>query len=639
MNNYKELKKVCTSFEKGFAAIEPLVQLWGTSNKPMKKVTKAIMAPDRITNTISRHDMDNAHLYLLSEFFQNPEAMGLLLGKGKTELTPKGFTALSYWKDNPAFWSYFTVKENLDGDFILIEDLLTGKEHILYSAAIKHLQQGYMAEELHYFCLMVPNRECLQIVGAIKSYRIPVSDLQFYCLLFAPSEGLKEIVSKHFVKFWGLDAVASKPIYRHKTYPLGFAWQPFTLPDFAISKLGGKWKTLTLETQQKSYIEKIGKNMVDLPHRELLDSDVPAMAGSIVRDNTTGSMALVTNTEVAYHFYATLLNRAYPELELPKAPSVFITAALLLATRDMNLPFPWKGFLKMIDHKEKQDFDHHKDHKEPVKKQSKEVVAEDEYDFDDEDRDTLMYELQDLYMKARLSNKKLDIDAICKVIKLDRETVEGMFREFDAIPIAHPFTASSEEEGDLREMAEYVTFTVSAKDKAYELRDLPMPKDAYGGYLYRDLTHSYLFTIKNKKKAQKQLVQLTNVTYAKEIERNGVLHTIEKLFTESFGRELNYPLLNTFFWILHHKGKTFVPLRSYAIEMLKWIPFPILQEYPAGEDFIESFSLFTHTVLCTRGICVLDTIPSAEDLTMGTYTIRATEAFFSLLKPADSYLF
>jgi hypothetical protein len=76
-------------------------------------------------------------------------------------------------------------------------------------------------------------------------------------------------------------------------------------------------------------------------------------------------------------------------------------------------------------------------------------------------------------------------------------------------------------------------------------------------------------------------------------------------------------------------------VRSYAIELVKWIPGIILREYVEYEDFIQDFSRFTKRLLCTRGICSLAKRPTPEEIKKGTYTIQATGAFYSLLKVRD----
>ncbi len=96
--------------------------------------------------------------------------------------------------------------------------------------------------------------------------------------------------------------------------------------------------------------------------------------------------------------------------------------------------------------------------------------------------------------------------------------------------------------------------------------------------------------------------------------------------------------MNAFFWILYHKGNNWLPVHSYAIEMLKLFPTPIIHAYPNPEDFIEAFSRFTKKILATRGICSLKARPTAEEVKKDTYAIKGTDAFGHLLEPSQKVM-
>ncbi|MBI9096053.1 MAG: hypothetical protein JEY71_14385 [Sphaerochaeta sp.] len=55
-------------------------------------------------------------------------------------------------------------------------------------------------------------------------------------------------------------------------------------------------------------------------------------------------------------------------------------------------------------------------------------------------------------------------------------------------------------------------------------------------------------------------------------------------------------------------------------------------QYPDPEAFIEAFSVFTKKLLCTRGICSLKARPKAEEVKRGTYAIKGSVAFYSLVE-------
>ncbi|MDY0290669.1 MAG: hypothetical protein RBR15_17750, partial [Sphaerochaeta sp.] len=587
MNNYNELEKLCRTFDKGFLAIQDYMDEWGQTNKRVRKVMNSILTSGGKDNIVTEVEMNNAYLYLLSEFFQDGEAIKKVHAQHEAELNAVGKQVLSYWEKHPGFWLYFSVKEELDDDFWTIVDNMTGDEHLLYSPGVGILLDDAGSECLHFVCLMQPNGGCLQTIGQIKYNHLPVADFKFYCSLFKPEEGLKAILSKHYIQFWQLDSIANMTSIKRNGYELGYAWQPFSLPEFDTAKLGGKWNTWKHDAKVKYFIKEPDPSMDKLPSRKLLETETVAMGGSIVRDPKTGEMGLATNSEAAYPFYAAILNRAYPELKLPKEPSVFVTAPLRGLAVKTELPFPWKKFRAILEYKEE------------IKKAKN--------DFDAEDMLKLYHDIVAIYKKAQLSGQTLDMDAIAKATKLDKKTAERLFRGYDEFATRIPFGDPSESDDDYEEKV----FKLPAKDKAFQLTGWEMPKDVDGGYLSDGLYLSELFAIKDEKEAYRQLVQLTNEAYAQELDRDGVCAGIEALFEETFDEDLVYPLMNTFFWLLYHKGKEWLPVRSYAIELLKWIPSPILREYIEYEDFIEEFSRFTKKLLCTKGICSLAKRPTA----------------------------
>ena len=126
---------------------------------------------------------------------------------------------------------------------------------------------------------------------------------------------------------------------------------------------------------------------------------------------------------------------------------------------------------------------------------------------------------------------------------------------------------------------------------------------------------------------------LTKGMYKDDFFDIGLLEFIEDMFLETFDDDnLAYTLANSFLWILFYKGRQWVPVRSYTIEMLKLFPFSIKEAYPDAETFIETFSTFTKKVLCPKGICSLSARPKIEETKKGTYTIKGSEAFYSLVE-------
>lgn len=671
MNNSQELKRICALFDEGFSAIEEFVGEWGHSKKKITAVMDEVYSLYATNNILTDYPIATAYLYLLSEFFQDPKAIGLVKSKHEDELEPEGLEVLSYWEQNPGFWCYFSVKEHLNGNFSLIEDQLTGKEHILQSSSIRLFFGKNEAKDVRFLCLMLPNELCLQTVGAIKSYRIPVSDFMFYLSLFKPQKGLKAILREHYTSFFKLDDIANFPAIIHQIYTMGFSWQPFTLRDFESAKLGGTWQLDTLDTFQRFSLEKIDSSMDKLPNRELFDTIKPVMAGSILLDTTTGEMALFTNTEVSYTFFSSLLNRTYPELKLPKKAAIFISPALQSILADMDLPIAWKKFEAMIEYESEPVMMGTPEQMREIAKQKKEDRKKSREANKEPDNDNASWQdseraLLDLFIEATETKQPLDTDAVCKATGMEREVVDSILHMFDDGPTRSSygkfFAGDDDEDEDFFADApgrsaysrffddddddflededdelfnQLGTFEIDDADKEFELIGIEIPGNEYKEFIYLGLTDSEFFGFEESEEVQSEYILLANKTYAKEIEKHGVLGSIENLFFKNFDHLVAYPLMNTFFWILYEKGDEWVPVRSYAIEMLKWIPSDIVPNFSDQMDYIETFSKFVKKVLCNRSLCSLKGRPTSEEVEDGLYSIKATEMFYSLFGSSE----
>ncbi len=632
MNNYKEIEKVCATFLRGFEAIKQYALEFATAHKSIKKGMDKILksGPEQIA---MEYEIQNAFLYMIAEVFQSPKILKQLRTKHDAALTSEGRQVLLFWEENPAFWCYFTVKEHVTGDFWMIVDHMSGEEHLLHSQGVSTMQTWRNPEGLSFLCIMQPNGKCLQTVGVIKQYRLPVADFLFYSTLFKPEEGLQEILHKHFVEFFTLDKVSSAPPHTIGIYNAGFLWQSFTLPEFAIEKLGGRWLEAQLGDHQRFTIKGADPTMLELPNFEVFQTEPTAMAGAIIRDNATGEMGLFTNTEVSYAFFSTLLNRSYPELQLPEKPAFNISAPLQAILITMDIPLPWTKFEEIIEYDEPREMVESDRTKlwEGIRDAYRSIVATTE-------EDQLIKDMTLLYIDAEITGEPMDIDAVCKVTGLDREAVEGIRGRLD-----HLFDPDGDDEFDEYDQWDdededeyYIdrNYIVPDEDKSYELESLPELDDLFGDFIEHSLPDSEIFVIllAQMDEAHRLFLQLVSEEYAQEIKSYGMLRSLERLFFSTFDERLAYPVMNTFFWILQHMGREWLPVRSYAIEMLKWIPSEILHFYAEPEEFIETFSKFVKNLLCTRGVCSLAKRPTAAQVKGGTYTIKGTDAFYTLLK-------
>lgn len=619
MNTYTELTEHCTAFSEGFASIHEIALEWGYANHHIAQGIQKIVYYYREKNASTEYVLNNAHTYLLAEIFQNPENIRLLMGEHERDTKPEGSHVLTSLEKDPAFWCYFSVKEHLCGDLWSIVDHMSGEEHTLYSQVITAMQKWEDAQALRFLGLLLPNGECLQSVGITKHNRLTVSDFLYYCSLFKPERGLKAILGKHFAQFSELDQIRTWTPTIIDSHEMGFAWHSFTLPDFSTEKLSGTWIPTTLGDHQFYTIRAVDTSMLDLSMRTLFETDPKTLACSFIKDNATGEMALFTNTEVAFTLYADMLNKAYPTLELPQKPSVFIGAALHALIQEIGLPVPWKKYEAIIGYRKSNKSEH-----ETYQMEWEGFLEE--FSRSARTKKPSTKDIIELLDKAQTRGIKPDVDAVCKATGLQKDDAELIMQSL-ALTIDE-----SPDENESGALAEDLVYIVPEEDRLFELQGWHKPDDGDGSLLRLDLTDSEFFDFNNIEEAYKSFVQLSDELYLQEIRKYGMVNRIEALFTGTFADDLSFSCMNTFFWLLYHHGREWTPVRSYAIEMLKWIPDIILHCFDDSEKFIELFSLFTKKFLCTKGICSLKARPTAKQGETGRYAIKGTEAFYSLLK-------
>jgi hypothetical protein len=360
------------------------------------------------------------------------------------------------------------------------------------------------------------------------------------------------------------------------------------------------WGSVEVGSQTKYTFTEPDEAM-GLAHEGLLFSDYLKMECFIVRDQKTGAMGLSASTDIAYAFQASLLNHTYPNLSLPNKPSVAISTPLAMLLMDMDIEVPWSPFKKIIftpSETAKKLLNGLKSEQEQLRAQQEEEELED-----------LLY-IQ--FKQAQADGVDFDVEAFCNQTGATREKVDSFILEMRP-------------------------YTVPPEDKPYELTDFPAPPQAIQKFFHTSLVASELFQFKEGPNTLAAFNALTGGQYKNDFSTEGLPSFLEKLFVEYFTDEtISLFLANYCFWTLFHKGRQWIPVRSYAIEILKQIPTFILMYYYEPEAFIADFSLFTKKFLSTRGMCSLSERPKAAEVKTGSFLIKGSDAFYRLVEGIDA---
>ncbi|MDY0290628.1 MAG: hypothetical protein RBR15_17540 [Sphaerochaeta sp.] len=638
METNKHLTQHSKAFEQGYRDIEQLIDEAMKDNRSFKKTYKAILAQGEASPSPEPF-ADSALTYLLSHILTDAKALKRLMNKHEEALQPGSKQVLSTMIEHPAYWSYFSVVETHEDDFFTIMDLLTKEKHLLYSPRLSALLSENHTKDKNFLTLAYSNGECLHTAGRLRFYSLPVSDLRFYSSLFDDTDTdaldgatLGSIISNNYIEFFRLDVIS--PLtkqYDGKNQEILRIWQPFTLEEFDITELGGEWERVEVEDQIKYNFLDPDEGMRSLPNGKLLFSDAYVMDAQVIRDTSTGEMWLTTWTDKAYQFFSCLLSHSYPNLKLPRIPSYTISFPLAMLLMNMEFEVPWSPFKEVIlaltdsmiedlfgddDEDEDEDVVWQLEEEEAYKtlpdtqpmQYIKNGSVVDEWMAEFEKEDEIQNKLETEYLQSRNNGIPFDQEEFCLRTGALPENVARFVLERDY-------------------------YTVPPVDKEFELEGLPLAHRPSQWFFSQSLVDSELFQFDQGPNTLDAFNALTEGKYKDEYFSVGLLGFIEGAFIEFFSvKRFAYIVANNFFWLLFHRGKDWLPVRSYAIEMLKLMPGLILQKYDDPEAFIADVSLFTKKYLPTRGICTLQTMPLTEEVTQGTFLIKGSEAFYSLVE-------
>jgi hypothetical protein len=344
----KELVRHCKVFEQGYEGVGQLIYDWGIENKSLKKTWKAVLAQEKEGKSPPLFYEASAFNYLLSHGLTDTKVLKRIQNEQELFMLPKEKQVLAHLVGHPAFWCFFTVKKAHEDDLFTIKDLLSGETHQLYSPRLPSLRKDPRIRGKHFLTLVYSNGECLHCAGILRFNALSASDLNFYCSLFDRGQPLGPVIKAHYLQFFKLDTISFVPQQKQGGQTLKQLWQPFTLEEFDITDLGGRWETVEVGPQIKYNLLEPDQSMRSLPNGELLFSDFLMMEGLLVRDLKTGAMGVSTGTDAAYAFHVALLMRSYPNLCLPSKPAVSISLPLAVLLMDMDLEVPWSHFKKIL---------------------------------------------------------------------------------------------------------------------------------------------------------------------------------------------------------------------------------------------------------------------------------------------------
>lgn len=348
MYNLIETKKTCSRFSQAYDHLGDAIYTWARSKAPLRRNISWMFMSNYGEDLPEEYSEIQVQLFVASHALTNPKAIKRILKNVESEASANDKETLSFWMENPAFWCFYAIKETLEDEFFIIEDLLTGQTHLMHSHDVAYMQKQGLSRNKHYLSLMAPNLSCLQPIGFTKFNVLSASDMQFYLSLSAPGLDLTSAINKNFWPIMALDSIRGLPVIVEGDFELKRTWQPFMLETFAIEDLPGTWVLKDRKAQQRFTFATPDAGLRGLPNYKTLKATHALLKATLVREKSSGAMALITNSDASHCLFSAMLNRSFTELALPEKPSVSISLALTSLLDERDYSVPWKKYLTIL---------------------------------------------------------------------------------------------------------------------------------------------------------------------------------------------------------------------------------------------------------------------------------------------------
>ena len=549
--------------------------------------------------------------HVVSRILTKSEMIRVFLRENQSALSAEQAGLLSHLVLNPATWVYgmVSMEESFPLTEILVEDFTDTPFVVMHK--LMDEQENFLLP--YRIALVLHNGEEYQTFGYHHSFSAIYSDdIRFFF------EGLDtgrpvdmtsitESINRRFTDFLLLDSIAFHNESMIEDEYIDIYWDEFPIgAEFDTRQIPGKWRHSRSGNFHCMVFDSPDKRMRSLPVPHDLQRfanesgngwQFPEFAiAALFIDSERQRIALLASTQSAWisllHLVAPTAPAVDPETILDPQQSVSLPV-LAVSVQIRNFAFPWQAWHLQATPMAKDLFNE----LEHVAK-SRAVLNE--------------------YLDARELSLRFDLDARCKRMDVDASVVVELAKVIENM-------------GRRAEIPDDM-FDITTIDGDFVLPGLePLAAREYE-FLSLPLEESELFAV-DAVAAFPSFEVLTNGS--QNIGETDLLENLEDLFYAFFDEIDTIPLvmMNYLFLLLLHRGRQWTPVRTFAIEVLKLL-FPYLKEI--GDDdadvFATRFSEFVYRKLRTHAVVEVKERPSADQKFWGTYEVRPTQFFLTLVQ-------
>jgi hypothetical protein len=575
----KSLLQTCERTSRNLASIEEELLRWAVHREKLLGAYNGYLRKKRLLAEKlpeDWHDM-TASQVAAGMVLVHPNRIRKFLRNHRDMLKAEQAELLQHFTQEPWFFTAFMLKEVLEMDFFIVEDVETGSELLLHSPAVGNL---YRRGARLYLTLFFHNGECYQTFGPLHYYRgFQPYDFEYFSRQLSPlfygENGLSATIANTPAPFLLLDTGTEHPPIAHEDKIVQICCDEVTVEQFDPERYSGM-----LEVDTKEGIIRC----------RLRGEFNPFRTAAAFHDSSKRKL-FVRATRI--ELYREIRSILAEDIRLPERPYWFASMNMYIAVREiLDKDIPAAPYLELFE----------KD-QTPVSPSHKEQL------------DTLNAFIKEL---NRRRNEGTPV------------TLDELAREYG---VSADVARQAEE--ILRNATSRFELDIPGGLEGYRPPP-PVDRQKFRAAPWENGVFVFLDSPRVEQLFRETVSRRDTGTGSEPPDSlEDVPRWLEELTFADKSQE-DFTLLNISLHLLCNRGQVMEPVRDYAVEVLRlfWQVFVPDKEPASIEAFIGGFALFCYQVLFRGGLADIEPIVSQGAAKKAGFSLGPSAFFRAWAFPA-----
>ena len=513
--------------------------------------------------------------YVAGKVLGSPSRMKKFFNYARTFLSSSEEKLVRYFRENPWFYSVFTVEEPVYNNLLRVFDHVEEKSLLLYSKGVFDL---YREGKNFFLCLLFNWEGIYQTYGPINYFNgFDLTDLKCFAGLVSPhfkhTGNLSKAIARNPIPFYMLYSFAELPVIFRRNERMVICSHEIKVPDFDPELYA---ETFNIEEKQGVY------------RLELKNSKEPPYFYTVYFDSKKGLLSINSMGIKRYRELCSLLGSRY---KFPQEPSFCVSMQMVLAIKEiLGIEPPSHRFEELF-------------HEEP------------EPDTDEELNrlNAMIGEINEMYNHGI----PYSIEEIAEKYDFPVETVKQVQKLFQKF----------EKEHEIKIQGGFKEFTPPPPILRMKMKGSFKDNDLFkfnNSKLARALfSRQVLPGISTLDEAGEYMVE-----QQVEFSLSDLPRLIEDLYFKHISSG-DYTILLYTMYLLSQQGESYHKVRDYAVEVLKifWQVILPSRKKTHIRQFISNYAGFCYNVLYRVGLVEIEQEPDEKDVQKAEYSIKASSFF------------